>query len=72
LLLTFTIERLGQDTVTVGERKLSLDRYRVRLRSGDYLVWADATGRTVRLYPAGKPAAFVVLEGFEDATRELK
>lgn len=69
--LPFTVEKAGEDTVRHRDRPLALDRYRVRLRSGDYLVWADATRRVVRLIPAGRPAAFVVLEGYEESTRDL-
>lgn len=71
LQLTFSIERVGGDQVTVAEKKLALERYRIRLRSGDYWVWADAGGRVYKLMPAGKPAALVVLEGYQEATRDL-
>jgi hypothetical protein len=69
--LTFTVERVGKDTAQVEGREVPLDRYAIRLRSGDYLAWGDRTGRVVRLIPAGKPAAAVVLEGFAEATRAL-
>src|SRR5262249_27899946 len=68
LVLKFRIERLGTDTISP---QLSLDRYRIRLRSGDYLVWADANRRVYKLFPAGQPKAFVALEGFEEATKKL-
>lgn len=69
--LPFTVEKAGEDSVRHRDRPLALDRYRIRLRSGDYLVWADAARRVVRLIPAGRPAAFVVLDGYEEATRDL-
>jgi hypothetical protein len=69
--LTFTAEKLGQDSVTVDGTKTALDRYRVELRSGGYVVWADGGGRVVKLIPAGRPAAAVVLQGFEAATKAL-
>jgi hypothetical protein len=72
LVLTFTIERLGNDTVKVKNEDVKLDRYKVRLRSGDYLVWADVSGRVCKLLPPGAKASAVVLEGYEEATRELK
>jgi len=72
LMLTFTIERLGSDTIKVKDAEMKLDRYRVRLRSGDYLVWADPSGRVCKLLPPGAKASPVVLEGYEEATRELK
>jgi hypothetical protein len=71
-LLTFTVEQIGSDAVAGKDGKVTLGRYRVKLRSGDYLVWADAGGRVCRLQPAGKAAAAVVLEGFQEATRGLK
>lgn len=70
-VLTFAVERVGGDTVTVQDQPVQLDRYRVRLRSGDYLVWAASGSRVVKLLPAGRPAAAVVLEGYEAATRDL-
>jgi hypothetical protein len=76
--LTFTIERLEKsDTVTVKDAQtqkdveVKLDRYRIRLRSGDYLAWADGNARVVRLMPLAARALPVVLEGFEAATRSL-
>src|SRR5262249_35610477 len=69
--LTFTVEPLGEDDIVVAGKKLTLQRYRVQLRSGAYLVWADKTGRVVRLMPPGKPGAAVVLEGYEKATSGL-
>lgn len=71
-MLTFTAERLGGDTIKVKGDEVKLDRYRIRLRSGDYLVWADATGRVLRLTPPGAKATPVVLEGYEDSTKDLK
>lgn len=66
LRLTFAIERIGGDTIKVGGQPVMLDRYRIRLRSGEYLAWADATGRVYKLTPPG-----IVLEGHEEATRAL-
>jgi hypothetical protein len=75
--LTFTVERLKTDPVTVKDpttkkdEELKLERYQVKLRSGDYLVWADPSGRVVKLMGAGPKGTPVVLEGFEEATRAL-
>jgi hypothetical protein len=71
-LLTFVVEPLKEEAIAVGGRKLLLTRYRVTLRSGAYLVWADRAGRVYRLMPPGKPAAAVVLEGHEKATSGLR
>lgn len=71
LKLTFTIEPVGNDAVTVNNQPLMLERYQVRLRSGAYLVWADSTRRVYKLMPPGAKASPVVLEGYEEATRGL-
>jgi hypothetical protein len=72
LRLTFTAEAEKDETIAVGDRKFALKRFRVTLRSGAYLVWADRSGRVYRLAPPGKPAAAVILEGFERATQDLR
>jgi YD repeat-containing protein len=69
---TFSAERQEADTVMVKEKELKLDRYRLKLRGGDYAAWADAEGRVVRVQGLAAKAVPVVLEGFEDATRGLK
>jgi hypothetical protein len=69
---TFTAERLAADTVTVKDKEVKLDRFRLKLRGGDYTAWADADGRVVRVQGLAAKAVPVVLEGFEDATRGLK
>jgi hypothetical protein len=71
-LLSFSVERLGEDTVQVKDRRESLGRYRITLRSGAYLVWADNSGKVWKLSPAGNPKAAVVLEGYEKTTALLK
>jgi hypothetical protein len=70
--LKFTAEKLGQDEVSVDGNKRTLDRYRVELRSGGYLVWADGGGRVIKLCSEKTPANAVVLDGFEEATKALK
>ena len=69
---TFRVERLGADTVTVKDKEVKLDRYQVQLRSGPYLAWATPDGRVCKISPPGARAVPVVLEGFEEATRNLK
>jgi hypothetical protein len=71
LRLTFSIKRVGQDTITGRDKKVILDRYAIRLRSGDYLAWADSNGLVYKLMVPGKPATAVVLEGFQDQTGKL-
>jgi hypothetical protein len=70
--LSFVVEPLGKDEIVMGMKKVTLTRFRVTLRSGAYLVWADDGGQVIRLCPATRPAALVVLDGFADATRDLR
>jgi hypothetical protein len=70
--LSFTVEAEKDVAIEIDGRKLPLTRFRVTLRSGAYLVWADRHGRVHRLMPPGKPAAAVVLEGYEKATADLR
>ncbi len=69
--LTFTIEGVARDSVTRENKTFVLQRYRIRLRSGEYLAWADGTGRVLKLMVPGKPAGAVVLEGFQDVAGGL-
>jgi hypothetical protein len=69
---TFTLERQPADTVTVKDKEVKLDRYRIKLRGGDFAAWVDAEGRVVRVQGSAAKSVPVVLEGFEDATRGLK
>jgi hypothetical protein len=69
---TFTVERVGEDRITVSDKSLSLDRYQVQLRGGACLVWADADGKVCKVLPQKKGAAPLVLEGVEDATKDLR
>lgn len=72
LLLTFAVERVGEDPIKGKGREKKLRRYRVQLRSGSYTVWARNDGCVCKILPAGPRAVPVVLEGYEDATRALK
>jgi hypothetical protein len=67
----FTIDRTGTAAVKVNDKTLSLDRYQVQLRDSGYLVWADADGKVCKVLPEGKGLP-VVLEGLEEATKDLK
>ncbi len=69
---TYTVERQGDDTVTVKDKAVKLSRYRIKLRDGTAAVWADGDGRVVRVQPLAAKATPVVLEGFEDATKGLR
>ena len=69
-ILTFTIERVGEDKITLNEQNAKLNRHEITLRSGDYRVWSDDEGRVVRILPRGGEP--IVLVGYEEATRGLK
>src|SRR5262249_48039734 len=70
--IAFTIERAGTDKITLKEKEIALHRHDIHLRSGGYRAWSDADGRVVRIAPRGPGGVPVVLEGYEEATRELK
>jgi hypothetical protein len=69
LMPTFTIERVGKNQITVKDKKETLDRYRIQLRSGEYTAWANPSGVVVKLQQKG---TVVALEEYEEATRELR
>jgi hypothetical protein len=69
--MTFTVEELGKDTIAAADKKLTVGRYRVQLRSGAYLVWADGDGQVLKLMPPGQAQGAVILKGQEKATAEL-
>ena len=64
--LTFTISNDDVETVKVKDKEVRLGRYKVQLRSGDYVVWADSAKRVVKLSAVGPNAKPIVLEGFEE------
>jgi hypothetical protein len=66
--VTFAVERLGADKLTVKDQEVTLRRYQMRLRGGDHLVWVDEAGRVVKVQPPGKGPP-VVLEGFEETIK---
>jgi hypothetical protein len=69
---TFSIERIdGTETITVGERKVSLNRYVLKLRPGEYLAWADSAGTIIKIVRNQPKAAAVVLDGYLEATAGL-
>jgi hypothetical protein len=69
---TFTIERLGTDKINVKDADVTLTRYQIKLRSGDYLAWADEEGRVFKILPRAQGGTPIALQGYEEATRELK
>jgi hypothetical protein len=70
--LTIHMERVGADKIMVAGKSLPLERYQVQGLDGDYLFWADATGKVCKVLPQKKGEAPVVLEGLEEATQSLK
>ena len=75
---TFTIDRVGEDKITVKvkdtleEKEVGLQRYDIQLRSGGYRAWSDDDGRIVRIVPRGTNSSPIMLEGFEELTSKLK
>ncbi len=64
---TFVVEKVGRQTLPT-EKKTEVGQFRVTLRSGAYLVWADRNGRVLRLRKPKQKAA-IVLEGYEKLTK---
>lgn len=71
---TFTIEKAGEDAIEHMGKKVTLDRFTVRLRDGGmYVAWADDRGRLIKVVPQkGLVINSVVLKGFEDSTLKLR
>src|SRR5262249_24914865 len=72
LTLTFTIERVGEDKIKLSNKEMKLRRHDIVLRSGNYRTWSDDDGRIIRIAPRGGDGTPMVLEGYEEATRDLK
>jgi hypothetical protein len=72
--MTFTVEPLGEEikVVVAPQKELKLQKYRIGLRSGDYLVWADASARVYKIQATGNTGTVVVLEGYEETIGKLK
>lgn len=69
---TFSLTRLGADTVEREGMPQSLDRFRVVLRGGSrYIGWSDAHGKLIRLAPENAPRQGIVLEGWEKTAGTL-
>jgi hypothetical protein len=73
--LTFSIERLGSDTIEHAGKKLELDRYLIRIRNqSGYAAWADTRGRLVRLIPLASKdnTSGLTLQGYEQSAAGLR
>lgn len=69
-LRTFIVERLGSQLLEEKGKSSKIGRFRVTLRSGAYLVWANEDGLVYRLRGAGqKPERAIVLRGYEMITQ---
>jgi HEAT repeat protein len=69
---TFTIERIGHDTVQRDGVAVMLDRFRIELRGGSrYVAWGNDRGRLVRLISDGMPSGGIVLAGWEQLAGAL-
>jgi hypothetical protein len=74
--LTYVVQREGDDTIKVldkdkKEQTVKLDRFRLTLPAGDFRTWVDPMGRVVRIAAVKGKEAPVILEGFEEATKDL-
>jgi hypothetical protein len=69
---TFTVEKGGEDRIRVGGVEHKLERLNVRLRASTNTVWVFPDRRVCKILPAGEKAVPIVLQGHEEATRDLK
>lgn len=73
LELSIQLTKIGQVSVRRGEEPQQLDRFRLILRAGTtYTVWGNSQQQLVRLLPAKASSGGIMLQGWEDATRELR
>jgi hypothetical protein len=74
--LTFSIERLGGDTIEHDGKKLELDRNLIHIRNNSkYVAWTDDKGRMIKLMslPFKENAGTeLVLEGYEKSGARLR
>jgi hypothetical protein len=75
MLLTFTVERLGAETITHDGKKIELDRVSIHLRNNNpYVAWVDEKGRMVKLMalPVRVGSSVLLLEGYEKSVAGLQ
>jgi len=74
--LTFTVERVGSDTIEHEGKKLELERHVIRIRNNsEYAAWTDAAGSMVKLMslPVKEGAGTeLVREGYEKSAAKLR
>jgi len=68
----YTIERVGEDRIKLDGVEQTLQRYKVRLRASTNTVWALSNYRVCKILPDGPKATPIVLEGYVEATKDLK
>jgi hypothetical protein len=74
---TYAVKREGEDTIKVldkdkKEQPVKLDRFLLSLRAADdFRAWVDPMGRIVRIAAVKVKDTPVILEGFEEATKDL-
>jgi hypothetical protein len=71
---TCAADRVGADKATYKDKETALDRYRLKTHAGECRAWArPEDGVVVKIAPVeGQTGPVVVLEGWEDATHDLK
>jgi hypothetical protein len=74
--LTFSIERVGKDTIEHDGKKVELHRHEVRIRNNSgYAAWTDDKGRMIKLTSLPfkeKNSTELVLDGFEKSAAKLR
>jgi hypothetical protein len=73
--LTFTIEKIGDETIDHADEVLKLNRFTIGLRGNSrYTGWADPTGRMIKLVPLPykeNAGNWIVREGYEKSAANL-
>ena len=68
-VLALSIERVSPpDTITLRDRAIVLDRFRLKLRGGEFLAWADQSGQVCKIVSLERKSGPIVLKGYEEAT----
>lgn len=64
-LRKFEVEKVGSRVLTVQEKQIPLSELRVTLRSGAYVVWADAKGVVYLIRKPKQTKGAIVLSGYQ-------
>ncbi len=69
-LRTFVVAKLGEQALKKKTKNIAIGKFRVTLRSGAYLIWADTDGLVYRIRKPDSNKASAVLRGYEKLTAD--